>query len=147
MPPSFSKWYASYLTNRVFQVQIAQATSDNFNIHSGIPQGVLSPCPFNILIETLSCPNLDLFLFADDITTLYDHNKISTIPFSDQVVMNINEVVQALTVIKLQINTKKTQILISTSCNNFITPTIQDVTVVQSIHILGFSIDSNCKWN
>ena len=72
------KWIESFLSNRTFRIKIESSFSDEFSIHSGVPQGsVLGPLLFLLYINDLP-DNLPLevsaMLYADDVKLFTENN-------------------------------------------------------------------------
>lgn len=74
-PVTIIKIIFSFLRNRSFFVQISEASSSNYNIVAGLPQGsCLSPILYNIYTSDFpTCNTVKVALFADD-TALYCSN-------------------------------------------------------------------------
>ncbi len=78
------KWFESYLTNRIFKVNVGDEYSSPGDLSCGVPQGsILGPLLFllyvNDMPQSVSC---DLLLYADDSCLVYtgkDIDKIETI--------------------------------------------------------------------
>ena len=61
-------WFKSYLSNRLFSVNLENYFSDPSNITSGVPQGpILGPLLFLICVNDMpQAVESNLFLYADD---------------------------------------------------------------------------------
>ena len=72
------KWFKSYLSERIFLVNIENKLSDFGEISCGIPQGsILGSLLFLIYINNmLQAITSTLLLYADDSCILYQHNYV-----------------------------------------------------------------------
>ena len=74
-------WFKSYLTNRIFKVNINDAFSCPGNLKCGVPQGsILGPLLFLLYINDMPrSVECDLFLYADDSCLVYQHKDVKEI--------------------------------------------------------------------
>ena len=72
------KWFKSYLSERIFLVNIENKLSDFGEISCGVPQGsILRPLLFSIYINDMpQAVTSALLLYADDSCVLYQHNDV-----------------------------------------------------------------------
>ena len=72
------KWFKSYLSERIFLVNIENKLSDFGEISCGVPQGsILGPLLFLIYInDMLQAVTSTLLLYADDSCILYQHKDV-----------------------------------------------------------------------
>ena len=73
-------WFRSYLTNRLFLVNVGNTFSDPSKLSCGVPQGsILGPLLFLLYVNDMpQAVQSDLFLYADD-TCLVSSNKNTTL--------------------------------------------------------------------
>ena len=71
-------WFKSYLTHRLFIVNVEDAYSIPGQLLCGVPQGsILGPLLFLLYInDTPQAVKCDLLLYADDSVLIYTHHKI-----------------------------------------------------------------------
>ena len=72
------KWFKSYLSERIFLVNIENKLSDFGKISCGVPQGsILAPLLFLIYVNDMpQAVASTLFLYADDSCILYQHKDV-----------------------------------------------------------------------
>jgi len=78
IPNHFTRWIASFLSDRTCKVRFNGTLSSSHHFHQGVPQGcVLSPTLFSVLIDDLprSCATegVHFALYADDIAVWASH--------------------------------------------------------------------------
>ena len=74
-------WFRSYLTNRIFLVNLGNVFSQQACVSSGVPQGsILGPLLFLIYINDMSqAVKCNFFLYADDTCLACQHKDINEI--------------------------------------------------------------------
>ena len=74
-------WFRSYLTNRLFLVNIDNIFSDPSKLSSGVPQGsILGPLLFLLYVNDMpQAVQSDLFLYADDTCLVYSNKSASVV--------------------------------------------------------------------
>ena len=72
------KWFKSYLSERIFLVNIENKLSDFGEISCGVPQGsILGPLLFLIYVNNMpQAVTSTLLLYADDSCILYQHKDV-----------------------------------------------------------------------
>ena len=72
------KWFKSYLSERIFLVNIENKLSDFGEISCGVPQGsILGPLLFLIYVNDMpQAVTSTLLLYADDSCILYQHKDV-----------------------------------------------------------------------
>ena len=75
------KWFTSYLSNRVFHVNINNTLSDAGEVNCGVPQGsILGPMLFLLYVNDMAqAVNSELYLYADDSCLLFQHKDLHII--------------------------------------------------------------------
>ena len=70
-------WFRSYLTNRLFVVNIDNIFSDPSKLSCGVPQSsILGPLLFLLYVNDMpQAVQSDLFLYADDTCHVYSNKK------------------------------------------------------------------------
>ena len=71
-------WFKSYLSNRLFRVNLENCYSDPSNITCGVPQGsILGPLLFLIYVNDMpQAVKSNLFLYADDSCLVFQGNDV-----------------------------------------------------------------------
>lgn len=155
------KWFKSYLTERLTQVQLKTINNNNIEkiwsspgyVKCGVPQGsILGPLLFLLYINDLECnfPEASFIFFADDTSILiHDPDKYELQLKGEKL---IDEVIKWFNANKLILNIEKT---INTSFN--LPRQEQTVIMLQSsigpishsVHskFLGVYIDNNLHWD
>jgi hypothetical protein len=74
-------WFDSYLTNRVFLVNIENSFSDPCALSCGVPQGsILGPLLFLLYVNDMpQAVKSDLLLYADDTCLVYSNKSASIV--------------------------------------------------------------------
>ena len=74
-------WFRSYLTNRLFLVNIENTFSDPSKLLCGVPQGsILGPLLFLLYVNDMpQAVQSDLFLYADDTCLVYSNKSASVV--------------------------------------------------------------------
>ena len=74
------KWFESYLSKRMFSVQVEKSFSDKALISCGVPQrSILGPLLFLLYVnDMVQAVNCDL-LYADDTGLIFQHKDINII--------------------------------------------------------------------
>lgn len=149
-PASITGWLHSYLTNRKASVRVNSASSEDFSITSGVPQGsVLGPLIFILFINDicfrLSSPKQ---LFADDLKFF----RIITSTLDCLVLQaDINELLLWCQENGMRINGTKSKLITFTRCQSRVeyTYTVGDTLLerVDSIRDLGVTIDSKLRFH
>lgn len=115
---SVCDWFRSYLCGREQRVQIDDTKSDWCDVVAGVPQGgVLSPLLFSIFINTL-VSNLrfsSFHLYADDVQLYLSFSPNNIINAIDLLTEDLRAVSSWSQKFGLQINTSKTQVMITGS--------------------------------
>lgn len=144
-----ARWFTSYLHERQQRVRIGSRTAPWRVVTKGVPQGSsLSPLLFNIFVRTLpEASGSDCFQFADDLTNSVADKDPAAL--SQKLVTVFENVKQFCDAHNLQINIKKTQLLILKSCHkrkpeNF-SIDIEGVKIlpVTEVKILGVTLDQH----
>ena len=74
---SYNYWFKSYLSNRLFRVNLETCYSDPSNITCGVPQrSNLGPLLFLIHVNMPQAVKLNLFLYADDSCLVYQGKDV-----------------------------------------------------------------------
>ena len=70
--------FKSYLSNRLFRVNLENCKSDPSNITCGVPKGsILGPLPFVIYVNDMpQVVKLNLFLYADDSCVVFQGKDV-----------------------------------------------------------------------
>lgn len=102
------KWFSNYLSGRKMQVRLNGNLSSFKDIKAGTPQGaVCSPTLFNIMLSDLpDDPDIEKFVFADDITILCSGRSMTVI--KDKVQAYLNKFAEYADNWGLEINPQKT---------------------------------------
>ena len=76
-----TKWFKSYLSNRIFKVHIKNTFSEPGNFPCGVPQGtILGPLFFLLYINDMpQAVDCELLLYADDTYLIFQHKDITEI--------------------------------------------------------------------
>ena len=71
-------WFKSYLSNRLFRVNLENCYSDPSNITCGVPQGsILGPLLFLIYVNDMpQAVKSNLFLYADDSCLVFQEKDV-----------------------------------------------------------------------
>ncbi|XP_061759223.1 probable RNA-directed DNA polymerase from transposon BS isoform X1 [Nerophis ophidion] len=109
-------WFNSYLTDRMQCVSYNSVTSDYVKVTCGVPQGsVLGPVLFSIYMlplgDVIRKYGISFHCYADD-TQLYMPLKLTNTPDCSQLEACLNEIKQWMSANFLQLNAKKTEMLI-----------------------------------
>ena len=74
-------WFKSYLSNRLFRVNLGNCYSDPSNITCGVPQGsILGPLLFLICVNDMAqAVKSNLFLYADDSCLIFQGKDLKEI--------------------------------------------------------------------
>ena len=83
--------FKSYLTNRTHCVKLGDCLSQVALVRFSIPQGsALRPLSFVLYLNhlTLSCEQLDPYMFADDTNLLYESTLLNTYALKDELNKN-----------------------------------------------------------
>ena len=74
-------WFKSYLSNRLFRVNLRNCYSDPSNITCGVPQGsILGPLLFLIYVNDMpQAVKSNLSLYADDSSLIFQGNDVINI--------------------------------------------------------------------
>ena len=138
-------WFASYLRDRNYYVNIGDAESSLYRLNIGVPQGsCLGPLLFNLYINDLyvSCPNLNLVHYADDTTAFISGSDPYILVNSLNV--DLQSIHKWLQCNRLTLNVKKSAYMIFGN-NNFV-PNLkignETVSKVDEAKFLGIIIDS-----
>jgi len=144
LPHSFVCILASYLKDRKQRVQINNKYSNFCDIDCGVPQGsVLSPLLFGLFIKDLkSTPKSFCIKYADDSTFVIPH---TTLDITDDIKQTFYHVSNWCKVNKLDLNIKKTKLLIIEK-QPVIYNTVESLIPVTNLKILGVTFQSNFKW-
>lgn len=73
-----TRWFSSYLEQRSIRVKVENTMSASLDINCGVPQGShLAPLLFALYINTLpeTVKHSEVFLYADDVALLHQHQK------------------------------------------------------------------------
>ena len=73
-----TKWFESYLPERLFSVHVEKSFSDKALISCGVPQGsILGPLLFLLYVnDMVQAVNCDLLLYADYTGLIFQHKGI-----------------------------------------------------------------------
>ena len=75
------KWFQSYLSNRIFTVNLENSFSEVSSISCGVPQGsILGPLLFLIYVNDMPMAvKYNLFLYADDTCLVFPSKNVKDI--------------------------------------------------------------------
>ena len=148
-------WLRSYLSNRHQAVKINNFTSENVRLKFGVPQGsVLGPVLFTLyvqpIVDIIKKYGLSYHLYADD-TQLYGSvNPADLDSLKLRMQSCISEIKTWMTVNKLQLNDKKTEVMVIYNKFNIKIPPVVTlningclITSVNQVKSLGVILDSN----
>ena len=138
-------WIHSYLQNRKFKVKLEGEYSDSIQLESGVQQGaVLSPILFNLMLSDIpEMENIDVFIYADDITVMSKGNNMKEVRNSIEEYLKIFD--QWVKVWGLEISLRKTYMQYFTK-RRVRVPIIKmnnrKIEYVREYHLLGLRLDS-----
>ena len=74
-------WFESYLSGRIFKVNVDKKFSDPGNLTCSIPQGsILGPLLFLLYLNDMSqAVKCELFLYTDDTCLTFPHENVKEI--------------------------------------------------------------------
>lgn len=107
------KWFNNYLSDRKQYIDLNGTVSSSHLVTSGVPQGsVLGPLLFLLYVNDMPSASslLELILFADDTTALYNSASLDDVFHTMN--MEINKLNTWFNVNKLSINLKKTNFIL-----------------------------------
>ena len=148
-----NRWLGSYLSNRMQNVSLNGASSENQPITCGVPQGsILGPLLFLIYIDDLrfSLTNCSVFHFADDTNLLFSMKNPKLL--SKVINKELKNLYEWLCSNRLSLNASKTEFLIfrppKVTLNERVTLRLNGVTIFESpkIKYLGIILDSRLTW-
>ena len=145
-PKGFTKWLASYLSDRKFLARVESHYSQVESMSKGVPQGsVLGPSIFSIFTSDLQTvkSSTTLVKYADDINLVIPLKKNCN-PESD-ILMEIQNVEKWCQLNKLSLNKDKSNILVCARNNsslNFDLP----IATTDKATILGVTINNKLNW-
>ena len=110
------KWFASYLSGRTQSVKIGTHNSESRPLLFGVPQGsVLGPILYTLYAQPVGSiirkHHLNYHMYADDIQIYGSAIPSEMSVLSDSVSHCVDDVKQWMTINKLQMNNKKTEML------------------------------------
>ena len=111
------KWFQSYLSSRLYRVEIGKSLSDIICFLFGVPQGsILGPILFILYLSELDrvvrCFGLKIHCFADDSQLYIAFEAIDVIPTIDVIESCLESVKSWMTKMFLRLNDDKTQLLV-----------------------------------
>ena len=149
------KWFASYLSDRTYQVSWKGLLSSPRTLHTGVPQGsVLGPLLFSLYTKSLgaviSAHNLSYHCYADD-TQLFLSFPPSATQVEERIAACLADISQWMSAHHLKLNPDKTELLFfpAKSCPmQDLTISIDNalVTSVPTARNLGVVLDSQLSF-
>lgn len=150
-PNYIIKFIISYLSNRIFTVQIKNSLSDEKIINCGVPQGsVLGPILYTLYISDITTTaNTNLALYADDTAIYTCSHRLNTI--KNRLTKNANRIQKHYSKWKIKLNSSKTEAILLTRRRPKIIPQIifnnQPVPWADSVRYLGVKLDKKLNFN
>jgi hypothetical protein len=148
-----NRWLGSYLNNRMQNVSLNGASSENQPITCGVPQGsILGPLLFLIYIDDLrfSLNNCSVFHFAHDTNLLFSLKNPKL--WSKVINQELKNLFEWLCSNRLSLNASKTEFSIfrppQVNLNERVTLRLNGVTIFESpkIKYLGIILDGRLTW-
>jgi len=144
-------WICNFLQNRRVCVKFKGVFSEFRTISGGVPQGsLISPLLFAILCHTLKpkLPNFRYIKYADDITIIHDTQSPAV---NDDLQEEITHLINWCSRSLLSINAKKTQVMHIAGRKQRFEPRVtinnENIDCIDTVKLLGLTIQSNLKWN
>lgn len=147
IPQHMIYWFSNYLEDRLQYVRIGDSCSATREVTSGVPQGsVLGPYIFSMVMGALKIPYEDCCVvkYADDVT-------ISVPIYKNCGNLHVNTIHDAVknwsSRFGLPLNSKKCKCLAIPRSTNFECVTLEGVSLVHKLTILGVTFNERCTWS
>jgi len=116
LPEHWNKLLASYLKGRTLAVRVGEATSEKFEVSSGVPQGsVLGPLLFvayvDRIFDTKISPDARLVMYADDLAYI---KPLVNAKDEEELQEDVEKLARSYEGLKLSLNAKKSVCMIMT---------------------------------
>ena len=149
VPQTLVNWVRSFLTNRKQRVKLNGFVSDWRAVNGGVPQGtVLGSILFLVMVNDLLSDWKDRWKYVDDTSA----SETVTPQTNSTLQLLVDEVVSWTTRNKMKLNVSKCKELIVQFSKDKLSfaPLVKEgtpVEVVDSVEILGLTIQNDMKWH